>query len=73
MTVCSFGRYVKLVALALLIEKKPYVTAVSDNRTGQVLQGEKIPKLVLKIRNHVPRMRFPNNTFQSFGGPYENS
>ena len=36
MTVCSFGRYVKLVGLALLIEKKAYVTAVNDNRTGQV-------------------------------------
>ena len=30
MTVCSFGRYVKLVGLALLIEKRPYVTAVND-------------------------------------------
>ena len=73
MTVCSFGRYIKLVDLALHIEKKPYVTAVNDNRTGQVLSGEKIPKLVLKIRNHVPRMRFPSNTFQSFAGPYKYS
>ena len=29
MTVCPFGRYVKLVGLALPIEKKPYVTAVN--------------------------------------------
>ena len=67
MTVCSFDRKVKLVDLALLIEKRPYVTGVNDiielaiglliefwYLKGIHLLGEKIPKLVLKIRNHVP-------------------
>ena len=54
----TVGRYVKLVGLALLIEKKPYVTAVNDITKlvrslftefwylkGSHLLGEKIPKL----------------------------